>query len=237
MSHGLLPISGIVIVFVIIIAAVAKIFKINWQAFAAVVTLFAVIWAVYSQDIKNRIDSPILEFSFFERASPHLSRQVQASVEKTGDKEYYGLFITIRLTNTGETVAHNAQVFLTKWGYKNEDNSWKVEDNWIDIPLKWVLETEPQIDLIPQRPYLFNIGSFSNVRNGQFLFTYLMSNKGQKELVPHGEYCFEITAFAQRAATLKKYFYIKFEDFKNEVDLKKIENYVHRVEMKDYPPW
>lgn len=212
--------------------------KINWTAVSAVGTLLAVFWAIYHQEIRNILYRPVLKFSLFEPTSPHLVEQVGASVEKTGLKEYNGLFITIQLTNTGKTVAHNAQALLTKVGYKNEEGNWKLKVNWIAIPLQWVLgDVALERDLVPERPYLFNLGSFTKARDGQFLFTYVMSPKGQEETVYPGEYCFEITAFAEGVEILRKYFYVDFDDFKEIAELEEIRKRVKKVEMKDYPPW
>lgn len=208
--------------------------KINWTAVAAVGTLLVVVWATYHQGIREWINRPILEYSWFEANNSHLVRQIGVSFEKIRPKEYDGLFITVQLINTGKKTARDTQPILTKVAKKGKDGNWKLKDNWIPIPLQWVLGRGAlQRDLVPKRPYLFNLGSFSAAREGKLLITYAMIPKAQPETFEPGEYCFEISTFAVGAETHKKYFYVEFQDFKALPDLSAIK----KVEMEDQPPW
>lgn len=213
-----------------------------WTALGATATTCAVIWAIFSQGIIRYFNRPKLKISFFEPIPPHLFNQIGISVEKDGRKTYSGLFITLQLKNTGKSIAYQAQPYLTKLIYKNTTGSWKIHNNWIQIPLQWVMRENPLLpsllykDLLPEKPYLFNLGSFSPIRDGKFLFTYSMSPLSQKETVNPGEYCFEVTVFALEATPVKKYCYVDFDDFSGVTDLEKIKEYIKKVEMKDYPP-
>lgn len=212
-------------------------YKINWVAISAIGTICAVIWAIYHQEIRDVINRPVFEVTFFEKASPYLVEQMGASIENTGSKEYTGFFITVQLINVGKTIAKDVQPLLTAVGYKDEKGMWNREIDWIAIPLQWVLgETSLQRDLVPERPYMFNLGSFSKARVGRFLFTYVMSPKAQKETVGPGEYCFEVTIFSVNAKTEKKYVYVKFNEFNWDVGSEQVKKIV-KVEMKNSPPW
>lgn len=212
----------------------------NWTAIGAIATAFAVIWAIYSQGIINFFNRPNLEIAFFEPLPPHLFNTFDISVEEGGESKYNGLIITLQLKNNGKSVAYQAQPYLTNLYYKDNTRSWKPKNGWIQIPLKWVLGEDifPSLirDLIPEKPYLFNLGSFSSIRDGKFLFTYSKSPLSQKETVDPGEYCFEVTVFALKAKPIKKYLYVDFDDFSGVTDLEKIKGYIKKVEMKDHPP-
>ena len=212
--------------------------SINWTAVAAVGTLLAVLWAVYSQQIKLWIDRPVLEFKWFEPNSPHLIDSIWASNEITGPKEYAGQFIAINLVNTGNMVAKDAQPFLMKVGSKDKDGKWILNKKWIPIPLQWVLPSYRVLerDLVPHRPYLFYVGSFSIAREGKLLLTYSVSPKSQREIIEPGEHCFEISAFSVGAEKETKYIYLKYEHFKDETD-QKINVSVKSIEMKNEAPW
>lgn len=215
---------------------------INWTAVAAVGTLAAVAWAVWHQEFSQYLIRPILNMSFFQTTSPHLVKQVGASFEKRNSKivteEYYGLFVTIELTNSGKTVAKDTQPLLTNvWSKDVKTKKWIERENWIAIPLKWVLPLRSfERDLVPNRPYLFTLGSFSERRDGKLLLTYNISPKGQEETVNPGEHCFEVTVYALGTEPIKNYFYITFEDFSGITELKKTENYIKKVNRASDPP-
>jgi hypothetical protein len=208
-----------------------------WTAVAALGTLLAVGYAIYHQEIKSWFNRPIIDLNWFEPNSLHLVRQMGASFETTGPKEYDGMFITLKLTNKGKQTASDAEAQLTNVAKKIEPDTWKIEKDWIPIPLQWVLGQTPQRDLIPERPYLINLASFSVARNGQLLITYTMSPKSQRETFEPGEYCFEVSVFTIGAPTLKRYIYVTFENFSGVTSPDSIKNFIKKVEMKNTSPW
>ena len=221
----------------------------NWTAFAAIVTLLALLWAVYHQEFKYIINKPKLDFQFFESESPYLRDGAEVSFEKPGDifygKPYRGGISTIRILNTGNTPVKNAEVALTKIWSMDRSGGWKLDEKWIEIPLKWVIPIrEPSglpvmtRDLMPGRPYLFNVGSFSNRRNGEFLFTYYISPVSQYEKVSPGKYCFEITAYGENLEPQKRYLYIEFRNYNadNEAYIEAIENSIESIQLLSRAP-
>ncbi len=216
----------------------------TWTAFAAILTLLALIWAVYHQEFKYIINRPELELQFFESEHPYLRDGVEVSIEKTENvihgKSYRGGIVTIQLKNTGEITARNAEVVLTKTWSKNSDGEWKQDEKWISIPLKWVIPIYDSSgldimtrNLTPNRSYLFNVGSFSKRRNGEFLFTYYTSPVSQPETKPSGEYCFEITVYAENIKPQSRYLCIKFKDYNaiTEGYVEEIKNSIESIQL------
>jgi hypothetical protein len=214
--------------------------KTVWAALGALGTLLAVLFAIYHQEIRRWIDSPVLEFEWFEPNPPHLSEQIALSYEQDGAKPYNGFFIAINLINTGNMVASDVQPMLMKVGFKDKDGNWKLK-KWIPIPLQWALydpfrPLRSERDLVTRRPYLFYVGSFSSRRPGKLLITYFIAPIQLSETIEPGEHCLEISASSSSAKNVTKYIYVKFEDFKDEGG-QKIRDFVNSIEMKDNAPW
>ena len=171
-----------------------------WNALAAVGTIAAVVWAVYHQGILTWFQRPKLEISLYELDPPHL-RPVPTTIS---DKKVNSYILTLQLINTGKTIAKSAQPLITSVG-SIKNAKWRTQNNWIPVPLRWVFDelsqhskgkpTEER-DLIPHRPYLFNLGQLSMAHPETFLLLYSIISKSQTESYERGEHCFELTAFA-----------------------------------------
>jgi hypothetical protein len=221
----------------------------NWAALAAFITLLALIFAVYSQELRFIINKPTVQYSFFEVNPPHLIEQVGTSIKRVNGGvmpiSFKGQFLTLQLINSGKIIAKDTEVLLTDVWYKDVQKKWKRKKNWIAVPLKWIPpmyessgSTIMTRSLTPKRPYRFNIGSISTEhKKGQFFFAYYISLILQEDAVSHGEYWFEITAYAENMDPKKKYIYIKFNDFADvaENDTKELKNRVTRIELADTP--
>ena len=221
---------------------VILILKFNWVAIAALSTTAAVIWAVFHQGILAWLDRPRLEISLFESESPYL-RQVTGRDPKTGKPVCVIYPLSIQLKNTGKTLAKNTQPLVTGMGCII-DAKWQTQDNWISAPIHWGLDVPSEVgaekpteerDLVPHRPYVFNFGTMRTDYPDLFILNTIIMPGNQKRDYPPGEFCFELTVFAEGADPVKKYFHIewdggctdKFDEVKEKI----------RIYLKDHPPW
>lgn len=181
---------------------------------------------------------PKMELNWFEPESPHLVQQTGTALETMGLKPYKGLFITLELTNNGKEIASDAEADLTRVAKKAGAGGWNLQQDWIPVPLEWVLgPNDLQRDLIPERCYLINLGSFSTVRKGQLLLTYTISPESQRETFEPGEHCFEVSISATGATPLRKYIYATFADFSGVTNPDGITPFIKKMELKDKAPW
>lgn len=233
---------AVIIAAIIIVLGAYLVGESIWNALTAIGTIGAVVLALYLQLFRTRRQRPILEIGLFEPSPPHL-RQTPGTNIKTG-KVIGTLYpLSIRLENTGRTLAKNAQPLITAMGY-TEDGAWKTHPNWIAAPLRWGLDeyailatgrpTEEK-DLVPHRPYFFNLGLLGTDDPRSFRLNPINMPGGQQTLYDPGEFCFELTVFAEAAEPAKKYFNIQwdgectdnFEEVKKKI----------RIHLRDRPPW
>ncbi len=90
-------------------------------------------------------------------------------------------------------------------------------------------------DLTPHRPYFFNFGIIRTDLPLSFLLNPITMPGDQDIDYSPGEFCFELTVFAERAEPARKYFHIQwdggctdnFEEVKTRI----------RIFARDDPPW
>jgi hypothetical protein len=226
------------------------------KAFAAIGTISAVIWALYHQEIKRHIERPKLEIKGFKMDIPFFRRIPKelpadsSMVEGIINATYY---INIPLENTGKRSAKNCTPILMSLS-KMQKGKWEQEINWIPLPLQWaadereltdreVISTKINLeehnyetrsikipkaerDIIPYRPYFFNLGFFNNKADFLKLLT-VMDLIAQDHKISSGEYIFEIKIIAEEIEPITKYFYFSwngactanYEDMKRNVIL------------------
>jgi hypothetical protein len=131
----------------------------------------------------------------------------------------FGYYINVPLQNVGRTIARRCQPLLTGWAV-HSDGTWRREANWLPIGLLWALD-EPTFeasdhptgerDLVPGRPYLFNLGRVSLSRPEHFTVLLVMTAFSQPNTLPRGDYCFEVSAYSENAAVAMSWFRVKWE--------------------------
>lgn len=235
-------IIGCIIAASIIVAGAKYIGQDIWIALTAIGTVGAVIVAVFYPTIIQQWQKPKLEIDYFEPEPPHLR---QTPVYQGGQLlQGVGLYpLSIRLTNTGKIPAKNAQPQITGMGEKI-GGKWQTQKNWIPAPVRWGLDevalmstgrpTEEK-DLIPERPYFFNFGVLRTDIPDEFLLNPIAMPGGQKTAYPIGEFCFELTVYAQGADPAKKYFHIEWKGGCTH-NFKKVKTSII-IKTMDNPPW
>ena len=230
-------ISSIIVSLALIVAA--KISDSFWTAIGASGTCAAVVWAIFHQGILEWWRKPNLEINLYERDAPHL-RPVSVG---TPDKSIMSYMLSLELLNNGKSIARGAQPLVTDVR-SCENGKWFSQDGWLPVPLLWIFDEHSQKatgkpteekDLVPHRPYLFNLGQFSTSHPKTFLLLRSIIGKSQKESYEPGEHCFEVTVFALGVQPTKKYFRIKWDgDCSENFDDVKMKV---RVFESDIPPW
>lgn len=235
-----------VVAFVAFMACTGHI-KLNWTAIAAITAVLSTMWAVWFQEVRHYFSTPRLEVSLFESNHPWAVKQTGSDFDKGGPQSYRGLFVTMKVINTGKRTAARTRVLLTKVGSLDKNGQWTIEEKWIGTPLQWVLplpstDIERQLarDLVPNLPLHFRICSFSllETRKGNVLLTYIMSYSEQREMLAHGEHCLEIRFFNDSGDLFPpKYIRVKFEDFSKAASLEEIAPFIKEIEVLDQSPW
>lgn len=221
---------------------------------AAVGTIGAVVTAIYLQLYLRHRRRPILQIvGPYEPTSPYLRRaplrfrETARSaggqlipVETLGSMSYQ---LSIRIKNTGKTIARNASIMITAMG-RNKTQGWDVQPNWIETPVRWALDVPADIageipteerNLVPERPYVFNFGALRTDIPDYFSLNTLVMPGNQDSQYSSGEFCFEVIAFAEGAASVTKYFHIVWSGGSN-WDFEEVKRKIE-VYLRDDPPW
>ncbi|MDI6853224.1 MAG: hypothetical protein QME75_06405 [Deltaproteobacteria bacterium] len=232
-------------VFMISVLLISYSYK-NWEnpliATGTVGAAIAAVWAIiYLEIIKPRLDRPKIEIREpgfnpkFYRYAPEKEKGKQIGI---------GYYINILLINSGERMAINCQPVLTgMWKFNN--SKWIKELNWIAVPLRWaagedIVDLGPsqkireERNLVPHRPYYFNLGNISTRYPQVFKILQIMKLNAQDDELSPGEYCFEVRVTGEQVDLPPRYFYVTWRggctDNLNEVEQRFI------VSMKDNPP-
>ncbi len=233
------------------------IFLFSWKyeslakAFAASGTVSAVLWALYHQEIKCHRERPLLQIKTFELDIPYF-RKADEIDYRTETISGYGYYINIPIENIGKRTAKNCQPIITAIAkYKN--NIWEKEINWIPVPLSWAADEReysegeiidgkvtkkfPKVerDLIPYRPYFFNLGRFRSHQPNSLEIMTATILTAQNQVFEFGHYSFEIKIVAEETKPEIRYFEIEwnvpctleFKEFRQKI----------KFEIKSRPPW
>jgi hypothetical protein len=157
----------------------------------------------------------ILRIGPFERRPPFFRRAPEVF---QGQPIGVGYYVNIPLTNDGQTLARMCQPVLTACG-RLSDHGWEREPNWVPVGLSWILDelnvrvagkpTEER-NLVPHRPYLFNLGKISARDPHVFRLLVIHEPTAQRADREPGEYCFEVTAFSENAEQDVKWYRVKW---------------------------
>jgi hypothetical protein len=132
-----------------------------------------------------------------------------------------GCYITLTLTNVGLTTALRCQPVLTaveelrSVGDERIDrpsDKWIRDKMWMPLPLLWSLDDtniakgEPTSDrdLVPRRPYLFDLGCCSTFQPDIFSLQVAVRPFNQRTEFMIGIRRFEVTVFSENAEPLRK---------------------------------
>lgn len=202
--------------------------KVEWQALAAIGTIGGVAWAVFSQDLVDKINPPKLDLELYEtdndrkRLNERMGSYLTGIVDgKPTHTLYPGYFIDIKVLNKGETIAKDVAVVVSeKWN--RSGNSYVPDKSWKPLIPLFNEPASGFSGMIPPNsklPYVFSVGSFSVLMRPNFLFTYAYLNKARKETIKPGEYCLVLEVSASNAKPQERYLYFSFEGFPDAVEL------------------
>ena len=221
---------------------VILIIQANWVGLAAIATLGAVIWAVYHQGILLWLERPRLQIMPFE-LEPPLFQKASEFHPTTSQRVGSGFYVNVELRNTGETLAKSCQPVVTAMG-KFDAGKWQKQENWIPLSLEWILDelsrqaagkpTEER-DLVPYKPYHFNLGCVSTTDPHAFRLLVTINPSAQQTRFLRGQYCFEITVFAEKVKPCTKYFHVKWVGECTD-NLEEVKTKI-RVFTENDPPW
>jgi hypothetical protein len=186
----------------------------------------AAIWAViYLEIIKTYFDRPIINImepsfdTLFYRRAPEI-KTVIVNDKIECQQQGIGYYINILLMNEGKQISRNCQPLLTSlWKFIN--GRWEVEKNLISVPLRWAageeyenikdMKLREERNLIPHRPYYFNLGRISTRHPHKFKILDLPGLTAQPLEFGPGEYFFEVTVTGEEVEPCVKYFQVRWD--------------------------
>ena len=193
-----------------------------WAVLTALGTCGAVLVALFYQPLRTWYKKPILEIGLYEPEPPHL---IRVPVDQSGEKvsnnkeKTIAYILYMKLINTGKSIARSAQPLITNVG-SFKDSKWQIQAYWLPLPLLWAFDewsqkatgkpTEEK-DLVPQRPYIFNIGTLSTEKPDTFDLLCHIASKSQTVSYGPGEHCFEVTVYALESQTARKYIRLQWD--------------------------
>jgi hypothetical protein len=197
---------------------------------------------VMERERKERAVRPRLRMGPFQPEPPLL--RLASEVGGIGG---FGYYVTIPIVNEGPQLARRCQPLLTGWA-KASDRGWEREQNWVPIGLLWALDewarsaagrpTEEK-DLVPDRPYLFNLGKISNSDAQHFVLLPVLAPTAQQHRFPPGEYCFEVTAFAENTDSVTRWYRVIWRGSGPKGLSKEFSQFMARFQVRelDAAPW
>jgi len=114
---------------------------------------------------------------------------------------------------------------------------WQKEKNGISVPLQWAAgegKGREERNIIPRRPYYFNLGKISTQHPDHFIILDLPRLTAQRSKFDAGEYCFEVIVTGEEVDLPPKCFYVIWRGGCT-ANLKEVEQ-KFEVSMKDNPP-
>lgn len=214
----------------------------NWVGLSAIGIFGVGLWAVYHQGILEWLGRPKLQMMPFDMRPP-LFQKAPELHPNTRQRVGSRFSINVPLRNAGETTASGCQPVVTAMG-KFDAGEWQKQDDWIPIGLEWALEessrstlgrpTEEK-DLVPRRPYHFCLGSISTTDPHAFRISSTVASPAQDARFLRGQYCFEVTVFAEKARPVQAYFHVKWIGGCTD-DLEEVEKRI-KVSAEVDPPW
>lgn len=213
-----------------------------WVALTAIGTIGVVAYAVYREEYLTFRRRPVLEIDLFEPTSPHIVEIPEINLETKAKST--GYYVTLKLTNSGKSIAEKVQVLITAKGQDFYEDGWKTQDNWFPVSVRWTLDEWTQIaegkpteekDLVPEKPYLFHALGISSNQSSLFYLYPVIIPRHQSDTYPPGKYCFEITAIALGAKTVKKYVHVDWKSPELDTEATIPERMI--VSLEDYPAW
>ena len=151
---------------------------------------------------------PVLTARVTLRTSPVVVNQAGSAL---------ACYVTFTLTNSGLSSALKCQPVLTMMYEKHVQPTgavtWRPAASWIPLPLLWSLDESNRTkgtptqdrDLVPRRPYHFDLGGCSTQSPDDFSLTATSYPYGQPTIFPPKQLCFEVTVFSENAEPLKKW--------------------------------
>jgi hypothetical protein len=213
----------------------------NWTAIAALASFFVLVWAVFQQAIIKWLNRPVIFMPPYKHEPP-LFRPAP-EIDDVGNKVATGYYLTIELLNMGKTVAYHAQPHITGfWIFQG--GRWHQDHSWIPVGLKWVFDEilsksakEPteEKDLVPTRPYFFNLLKLSTSHPDEFVLLLIFYPTAQPSMFPVGRYCFEITVTAENSKSSRQYYEVIFRQGGCNEDFDSVKQKVH-IQSSDKPP-
>ena len=221
------------IITVLLISSSCKKWENPLIAAGTVGAAIAAVWTIiYLEIIKLYFNRPKLEIKEpgfkpqFYRQAPEIGQRLVKTKDNEISSEYYqvgiGYYINIMLKNIGKQTAKNCQPFLTSM-WKLIDDKLEPEKNWIPVALQWaggedheyvqdiqrlgiLKKIREERNIIPQRPYYFNLGCISTTHTNEFRILQIIGLTGQNDRFGPGEYCFEVTVNGEEVSPCLKYF-------------------------------
>jgi hypothetical protein len=151
---------------------------------------------------------PILEIASTVRTSPEYINNTPRAL---------GCYITLTLTNVGLRAALRCQPVLTmlyeRGHFEGGRLGWSKWERWIPVPLLWSLDESnvtsgrptAERDLVPRRPYMFDLGGCSTLAPDDFNIRSTAYPFAQPMTFRASEHCFEITVFSENAEPVVKF--------------------------------
>ena len=224
----------IILIITFFVAFLCKQYENTLVAAGTVGAVVTAVWAIFYRDLTEFKNRPILIM-----AEPAFNPPFYRKAPKKNQTDYY---INILLKNTGNRTANNCQPLLIGM-WKFVQNDWKKEENWISVPLQWAggekreygtNKIREERNIIPYRPYYFNLGKISTNHSDELVILYLPSLAGQRPQIDAGVYCFEVTVTGEEVDLPPKFFYVIWRGGCT-ANLKEVEQRFE-VSMKDNPP-
>jgi hypothetical protein len=191
-------------------------------------TIFLGIIALFGGPLREKIERPILRIiGPYEPTPPYLRRVplhhtvtvlIDGQPRQAAISSSLSYQLSVQVKNVGKTTAKNAAILLSAMGWV-ENNQWQKREVWIPAPMHWALDAPADIggeipseerDLTPDRAYVFNFAALRTDDPDVFILNSLLMPGNQERKYGPGEYCFEVTTFAERADQDRKYFCIKW---------------------------
>lgn len=208
------------------------------QIVLAVITLFAVLVALFQEKLKSLFNQASLDLKINQQ--PPDCHQIDLTNSQTGQLLCKSIYIRIKISNNSKNTANNTEIMLSSFWKINKNGERKVIKHFLPMNLVWS-HFQPRRTTVHIPKDLFrhcDFGYFAPLNNGKTMLkldTMVQPNCVSGGIVPNilkpGDYEFELLLSGDNVKPQKKRWKLSFDGTWSNHEPAMLSRHIHFEEM------